>query len=63
MPRERDPMRSGRTTLVFMVVDEKQPQHRAALTIIYERTVLSIAVVKEKCAKGPYCANHSDVRG
>jgi hypothetical protein len=47
MPRERDPIRRDSTTLVFMIVDEGQSQPRAAMTIIYERTVLSIPVRME----------------
>ncbi len=35
-----------------MVVDEKQTQPPAATTIIYERTVLSIAVVMERLDRG-----------
>jgi len=35
-----------------MVVDEKQSQPPAATTIIYERAVLSIAVVIEKLDRG-----------
>jgi len=48
VPRERNLIRRGRITLVFMVMDENQSQHRAAMTIIYERPVLSIGVVIEK---------------
>jgi len=33
-------------------VDEKQSQPPAATTIIYERTILSIAVVMEKLDRG-----------
>lgn len=52
MPRDNDPIRRGSTTLVVIVVDENQSQHRAAMTIIYERTVLSRAVRMEREPKG-----------
>jgi hypothetical protein len=62
MPRDSDPIRRGSTTLVFMVVDENQSQHRAALTIIYEKTVLSRAVGMEKGTREPHSVTHSDIR-